>query len=245
MLTEKKQIIERWVEHFNHELNCPAEINDVAISRLPQVAINQELDEAPKKEEIIKAIKKLSCNKAPGADAIPAEVYKSGGPAITQRLTELFESIWCEGRVPQQFKDANLIHIYKRKGNRQMCDNYRGISLLSIAGKILARVLLNRLLQHLEQGLLPESQCGFRSERGTADMIFAARQIQEKCQEQYRDLYVTFVDLTKAFDTISRDGLWRIMGKFGCPNRFISIVKQLHDGMLVKVIDDGEESEPF
>ena len=100
-----------------------------------------------------------------------------------------------------------IVHIYKKKGNRQSCDNHRGISLLSIAGKILARVLLNRLLDHLEQGHLPESQCGFRSGRGTTDMIFAARQLQEKCIEQHQDLYMTFVDLTKAFDTVSRAGL--------------------------------------
>jgi len=131
-------------------------------------------------------------------------------PAVVQKLTKLFQSIWEKGTVPQQFKDASIVHIYKRKGNRQSCDNHRGISLLSIAGKILACVLLNRLLHHLEQShLLPESQCGFRAQRGTVDMIFAARQLQEKCREQNRDLYMTFIDLTKAFDTVSRDGLWR------------------------------------
>jgi len=96
---------------------------------------------------------------------------------MLQRLTQLFQSVWIEGEVPQQFKDASIVHIYKRKGNRQSCDNHRGISLLSIAGKILARVLLNRLIKHLEQDppLLPESQCGFRANQGTVDMIFAAR----------------------------------------------------------------------
>ena len=97
-----------------------------------------------------------------------------------------------------------IIHLYKRKGNPQVCDNHRGISLLSIAGKILAKFLLNRLNAHLDQaGLIPESQCGFRKDRGTIDMIFTARQLQEKCQEQNVDLYMTFVDLTKAFDTVS------------------------------------------
>ena len=91
-----------------------------------------------------------------------------------------------------------MIHLYKRKGNPQVCDNHRGISLLSIAGKILAKILLNRLNAHLEQaGLIPESQCGFRKDRGTIDIIFTARQLQEKCQEQNVDLYMTFVDLIK------------------------------------------------
>ena len=104
--------------------------------------------------------------------------------------------------------------------------------MLSVAGKILARILLNRLTEHLEQQvLLPESQCGFRQGRGTVDMIFAARQLQEKCREQNVSLYSTFVDLTKAFDTVSREGLWKIMSKFGCPNTFTNMVREFHDGM--------------
>jgi len=207
--------------------------------------MNAELDQPPSSTEVTKAIKQLSCGKAPGADAIPAEIYKSGGPTLTKKLTELFISCWDKGTLPQDFKDASIVHLYKRKGNRQSCDNHRGISLLSIAGKILARVVLNRLISHLEHGLLPESQCGFRAGRGTVDMIFAARQLQEKCQEQHQDLYSTFVDLTKAFDTVSRTGLWKIMAKFGCPETFTNIVRQFHDGMMARVLDDGETSSDF
>ena len=82
--------------------------------------------------------------------------------------------------IPQKFKDASLGRLYKRKGNRRCCDNHRGISLLAIAGKMRPRVLLNRLPNHLERDLLPESQCGFREGRGTIDMIFAARQLQKQ-----------------------------------------------------------------
>ena len=132
--------------------------------------------------------------------------------------------MWRKEAIPREFKDASIIHLFKRKGNPQLCDNHRGISLLSVAGKVLARVLLNRLNEHLEQtGLLPESQCGFRKDRGTIDMIFTARQLQEKCQEQNMDLYMTFVDLTKAFDTVSREGFWKIMAKFGCPTKFVAM----------------------
>ena len=108
---------------------------------------------------------------------------------LTHRLVDLFSLIWREEGVPQDFKDASIIHLYKRKGDHACCDNHRGISLLSVAGKVLARVLLNRLTQHVDElGILPESQCGFRTGRGTTDMIFSARQLQEKCQEQYKDL---------------------------------------------------------
>ena len=117
------------------------------------------------------------------------------------------------------------------------------VSLLSIAGKILAKILLNRLNAHLDKAsLIPESQFGFRKDRGTIDMICTARQLQEKCQEQNVDLYMTFVDLTKAFDTVSRDGLWKIMAKFGCPPRYIGMVRQFHDGMQARVQNDGEYS---
>ena len=130
---------------------------------------------------------------------------------------QAFQGILIEGDVPQKLKDASIIHLYKRKGNRSQCDNHRGISLLSIAGKILARVVLNRLTTEVIDKVYPESQCGFRSGRGTADMVFAYRQLQEKCNEQSQPLYTVFVDLTKAFDTGSRDGLWKLLYKIGCP----------------------------
>ena len=78
----------------------------------------------------------------------------------------MFHCMWRKEAIPQEFKDAPIIHLYKRKGNPQVCDNHRGISLLSIAGKILAKILLNRLNVHLDQkGLIPESQCGFRKKQ--------------------------------------------------------------------------------
>ena len=76
-------------------------------------------------------------------------------------------------------------------------------------------------------------------------MVFATRQLQEKCQEQKTDLYSTYVDLTKAFDMVSRDSLWRIMAKYDCPEKFISIVKSFPDGMHVRMQDNEESSVAF
>ena len=245
LITDQDKILERWAEHFCNVLNRPSSISKVAIENLPQVPINKGLDIPPSTEDITKAIKQLSDGKAAGKDSIPAEVFKFGGPTLISKLTDLFQLIWKVKKLPQDLKDASIVHLYKRKGNRQSCDNHRGISLLSIAGKILARILLNRLNSHLEDGLLPESQCGFRAGRGTADMIFAARQLQEKCIEQNSPLFSTYVDLTKAFDTVSREGLWQIMSKYGCPETFIAIVREFHDGMQVSVQDNGDYSKPF
>ena len=98
----------------------------------------------------MKAIQHLSSSKAQGSDAIPAEIYKAGQP-MAEKLTELFHYMWMKEAIPQEFKDASIIHVYKQKGNAQVCDNYRGIFLLSIVGKILAKVLLNRLNEYLDQ----------------------------------------------------------------------------------------------
>ena len=76
-------------------------------------------------------------------------------------------------------------------------------------------------------------------------MVFAARQLQEKFQEQHQDLYITFVYLTKAFDTVSREGLWKIMTEFGSPDIFINMVRQCHDGMMARVLDDSGTSPDF
>nr|VZI40088.1 unnamed protein product [Spirometra erinaceieuropaei] len=147
------------------------------------------------------------------------------------------------GKTPGS--DAIPSEVNKHGGNRQVCDSHRGISLLNIAGKIFARILLNRLNNPLEQGLLPESQCGFRRHRRITDMMFAARQLQEKCQWMRTHLYSSFVNLMKAFNTVSCEEMWKIMQKFGCLERFVQIVRQLHDGMMARVTDNGAVSEAF
>ncbi|KAJ1193645.1 hypothetical protein NDU88_002941 [Pleurodeles waltl] len=217
LLTDKNTNLKRWAEHFNNVLNSPSSINTEVIDRMLQVAINTSLAKPPKESEVKKAIKLLSNDKTPGTDSILAKMYKAGGPVLLQKLTKLFKTMRQQECISQEFKDASIVHLYQRKGNRQSCDNHRGISLLAIAGKILARVLLNCLTQHMEDVNLPEGQCGFREGRGTVDMIFAAHHLKEKCQKQNRVLYTTFIDLTKAFDTVSHKRLLQIIEKFGCP----------------------------
>ena len=85
-------------------------------------------------------------------------------------------------RLPQEMRDANIVTIYKNKGDRSNCNSYRGISLLSTVGKLFACVILNRL-QWLASRVYPESQCGFRAGRSTIDMIFSLRQLQEQGTE--------------------------------------------------------------
>ena len=158
----------------------------------------------------------------------------------------MYKLCWKEGVIPQDFKDADLVHLYKNKGDSKVCDNHRGISLLSIAGKIYARILLNRLMDHIQDiGLIPESQNGFMPGRSTIDPCFSLRLLQEKCMLHGQDLYLLFIDLTKAFDTVSRPGLWALLGKIGCPDHFIRMIRSFHDDMKVTVREGSKRAEPF
>ena len=98
-------------------LNRPSSANDNAINRLPQIKCNVLLDEFPAVSETRKAIQHLSSGKAPGTDAIPAEVNKAGGRPMAEKLTELFQCMWRKEAISQDFKDASVIHLYKRKEN--------------------------------------------------------------------------------------------------------------------------------
>ena len=99
-------ILKRWAEHFDDILNQPSSINDEAINRLPQVECNPLLDELPTVSETVKAIKLLSSGKAPGTDAIPAEIYKAGRPQVAEILTELYHIMWRKEAIAQEVKDA-------------------------------------------------------------------------------------------------------------------------------------------
>lgn len=85
---------------------------------MPQAEINLVLAILPTETEVEKAIKLLSNGKAPGPDAIPAEVDKVGGAVLVQKLTELFPTIWRQEAVPEEPKDASIIHLYKKKGEQ-------------------------------------------------------------------------------------------------------------------------------
>ncbi|VDL98657.1 unnamed protein product [Schistocephalus solidus] len=150
--------------------------------------------------------------------------------------------MWRQKQVSEDFKEATIVHLYKKR-NCQHCDNHRRILPLKVAGKIFAHILLNRLKSHLEQGLSPKAS--LHRHRGNIDMIFASRQLQEKCHEMRTHLYSIFIDLTQVFEMVNREGLWRIMQKIGCPQRFTHTKLQFHDGETTRVTDNGAVSAAF
>ena len=161
--------------HFNDLLNCNSHVEADSFDNIPSVPVREELDDVIHIEEVRKAVKQMKCNKASGGDDIPAEVYKHGGTTLVYHLHRLFLKIWDNEEVPQVLKDASIVTIY------------RDISLLSVAGKILAKILLNRL-QPLSESIIPETQCGFRPGRGTTDIIFSA----VRCRRNAGNKGVTF-----------------------------------------------------
>ena len=108
------------------------------------------------------------------------------------------------GEVPQQWKYAIIMVLHKKK-DRTECGNYRGISLVAHAGKILLKIIARRLSEYCERvRILPEEQSGFRRNRSTIDMMFVIRRLQELAQKKRISLYVCFIDLTNAYDSVDR-----------------------------------------
>ena len=203
IITDRAKQMERWAEHYQELYSRETTVTDRAIENTPSLLVIEELDTPPTVEELSKAIDSLANNKAPGKDGIPAEIIKAGKQScLLSHLHELLLQCWEEGNVPKGMRDSNIVTLYKNKGERSDCNNYRGISLLSIEGKAFARVALKKL-HSLAERVYPESQCGFRAQRSTIDMIFSLRQLQEKCRKQRLPLYIAFIDLTKAFDLVT------------------------------------------
>ena len=244
IIKDEAEQLKRWIEHYLELYATVNTVSSTALDDIPDMPLMEELDAIPTQEELSKAIDRLACGKAPGSDGIPPEALKNGKTVLLQPLHELLVLCWEQGYIPQDMKDANIVTLYKNKGDRSDCNNYRGISLLSIVGKAFARVTLTRL-QSLASRVYPESQCGFRAGRSTIDMVFSIRQMQEKCREQQMPLYIAFIDLTKAFDLVSRSGLFQILEKIGCPPHLLAIIRQFHDNMQGTVHFNGATSEAF
>ncbi|KAK2179515.1 hypothetical protein NP493_484g03033 [Ridgeia piscesae] len=154
--SDSKRVVTRWSEHFQELLNVPGDIDHEALDNIPQLITMACLDEVRAMDEMARAIAGLKDGKAPGGDGIPAEVWNHGGDNLFSRLHKLITNVWEVGYVPQAWKDVSFVTIYK-KGDRTDCGNYSGVSLLSIAGKIFARILLNRLSTHITPEVVPET----------------------------------------------------------------------------------------
>ena len=200
--------------------------------------------------ETKKALRSMANGKAMGPDELPVELLKLGlsdsSHEILLPFHDIIVAVWTTGEVPQEWKDANIKVLHKKK-DRTECSNYRGLSLVAHAGKVLLKIVANRLGDFCEEaGILPEEQCGFRPQRSTTDMMFVVRRLQELGRTSNTSLEICFIDLAKAYDSVDRVLLWEILARFGVPPRMIKVIRMSHDGMRARVqLDDGDFSAWF
>ncbi|XP_035263189.1 uncharacterized protein LOC118221872 isoform X1 [Anguilla anguilla] len=143
LLKDNESINARWKEHCQELLNCDSTTEpDITGSHIPQSHIREDMGEPPTMTEVQVVIRSLKNNKAAGPDGIPAEILKEGGPELLYHIHTLLLKVWEKEELPSELRDVLIVTIFN-KGDKAECGNYRGISLLSTTGKILAHVLAN------------------------------------------------------------------------------------------------------
>ena len=194
-------------------------------------------------EEVKMAIKRLKNGKSAGIDGIQAELLKHGGEETTKKILQLCNRIWETGEVPRDWRDGIIIPLPK-KGDLKDCNNWRGITLLSVPGKVMASILMNRIKGAVDVQLR-QQQAGFRTGRSCCDQIFTLRQIIDKVTALNAPLLVNFIDFRKAFDCIHRISVWNILRCYGIPEKVIKVIQSFYKDSRCAVRADGEVGEWF
>ena len=165
-----------------------------------------------------------------------SKTTRNGDPALQRRLLDIVVCIWMAGEGPERCHYDGTPH---NEGSDRM-QQLQGISLVAHADKVLPKIIARRLSEYFERvGILPEEQSGFRLNRSTTDTMFVIRRLQELARKKRIPLYVCFINLTKAYDSVDRTFHWRVLARFGVPQNIISAIRQFHDGMQTRVrLDD-------
>ena len=241
VLTSDEDQLKRWREHFEELLNRPPPQNPPDIA--PAEEVLQINCERPSKAEIEKAIHHMKKGKASGPDKIPAEAIQADIETSTEILHDLFGKIWEQEEIPTEWKEGYLVKLPK-KDDMQECKNYIGIMLLSVPGKVLNRITLDRLKTGVD-AKLRDHQAGFRKDRSCTDQIATLRIIVEQSMEWDSSLYINFVDYEKAFDSLDRDTLWKLLQHYGIPEKCISLIRSSYEDMACRVIHAGQLTDSF
>ena len=238
---QDQEIEGRWVEHLSSVLNQPPPQIEANIP-----TANERLQincDPPTETEVKNAIKSLKNNKAAGPDNIPGDILKADTDTATRLLHPIIVKIWETEDFPADWKNSHITMIPK-KGDLTDCNNYRGISLLSAPGKVQNRIILSRMQQAVDCKLR-NNQAGFRAGRSCTDQIATLRIILEQCQELNTSLYVNFIDYSKAFDSVDRSCLWKIMAHYGIPDKLISLIKKMYSESGGQILLKGRLSTFF
>jgi hypothetical protein len=236
------ELLSEWKHYFSDLLNAGVSTSatppDPAVFDLPIPTDQFSF------EETCEAIESLNLGKAPGCDSsITAEALKNGGPFIREMTHKICNLVFTKTVAPKQW-NTNIIIPLPKKGDLSSMNNYRGISLMSIAAKVYNRILLNRIRPVVDP-ILRQNQAGFRKGRGCTDQIHILRRVMEGARNQQIPLFVTFIDFRKAFDSIDREMMFAILRHYGIPDKIVKAIRVLYDNSKSSVFVDGLLTEEF
>ena len=229
---------------FFKELNSCNDLN--ADDNIDSPPFNSELDMPITKDEIIKCIKKLKSNKASGIDNISNEFIKASSELMIDIYVSLFNIVFSSGQIPSTWTTGKIKPIYKKKGNKSDPDNYRPITLLSCLGKLFTAVINDRLKTYSENNhIIGEEQLGFRNGYSTIDGTFILHTLINIMGKNKKALYAVFIDLKKAFPSISRPLLFKKLSQMPIGTNVFKCIKSMYDNIKSCVEIDGNTSELF
>jgi exonuclease III/ribosomal protein S28E/S33 len=242
LICNRDGVLDRWKQNFEDLLNGNFTESQYAPARLYENDDRKEVP-MPSIEEVELAVNRLKNNKSPGADELPAELFKTGNKALIESLHAIIAQTWENEKLPEEWLLGVICPLHK-KGDILDCGNYRGISLLQTAYKALAKLLSMRVEPYYEN-YLHEFQSGFRKQKSTIDQIHNVRQIIQKSYGKNVETFHLFVDFRAAYDSVDREGLWRIMSEGGFPNKLIRLLKATLTNVRCCVKVQGSLSSEF
>ena len=237
-----KERMKNWSNHFENLLGSKAKLPEN--HTLPSVKISDTLNICTSNftpSELKSAVKQLKSSKAFGPDNIPALIWKD--TIFHDLLLGLCNHTLNTNQSPKVWHQSQIIPMPK-KGDLSLATNYRGISLMSIAAKIYNKMILNRLIPHVEP-LLRDNQNGFRRGRSTLSQVLCLRRIIEESQSCNLDLALVFVDFSKAFDSVDRDKMFEILELYGIPPKIIAAIRVLYTDTSSTILTPDGETPPF
>ncbi|TWW74447.1 R2DM Retrovirus-related Pol polyprotein from type II retrotransposable element [Takifugu flavidus] len=193
--------------------------------------------------EVAEVVKKLLGGKDPGVDEIHPEFLTALDVVGLSWLTRLCNIAWTSGAVLLDWQTGVVVPLFK-KGDRRVCSNYRGITLLSLPGKVYSGVL-ERRVRRIVEPRIQEEQCGFRPGRGTVDQLYTLSRVFEGAWEFAQPVHMCFVDLEKAFDSVPRGVLCGVLRVYGVSGPLIWAIRSLYDRCQSLVRIAGSKSNSF
>ena len=195
--------------------------------------------------ELIFSIRNCNVGKAPGPDCLLNELFKHTQSDCSDFILAAFNAIFENHEFPNTWSHSNIIPVYK-KGDISSCNNYRPIWLTSLFSKLYTNILNKRLKEFaFVNNIIPEEQAGFREGYSTTDHIFTLYSMIMLQFSKNKKLYVCFVDYKKAFDSVNRHALFKILEANGINGNFLDAIKSIYRTVSASVSVDGLQSNTF